>query len=367
MTPPAPVPSVKFRSQKTRALLGPLLRWFGRHARPLPWRLTRDAYGIWVSEIMLQQTQVKTVIPYWERWMRELPNVRALAVASPAYVLKLWEGLGYYSRVRNLQRSAQLIQERHDGAFPRCFDAILELPGIGRYTAGAISSMAFHEPRPILDGNIIRILTRLFGIAGETRERKTNDRLWHLAGQLVGHAGPARCSALNQSLMELGALVCTPRSPRCEVCPLRVHCVAFRSNRIDELPNLAPRPTAIQRRIAAFVIERNGAFLVRQRPADAVNAHLWEFPNIDITDSPAANARELLRQHFRIRPKLISSLGTIRHSITRYRIVLEAFHVVHNRAPQRKGETWLPFPQLDALPFASAHRKIVASLEQIAR
>ena len=168
-----------------RDIVQRLLAWFARNARPLPWRRTHAPYAIWVSEVMLQQTQVKTVLPYWERWMRALPNLIALAKAKPQKLHKLWEGLGYYTRVRNMQRAAQIIIAQHWGRFPHDFEDVLALPGIGRYTAGAICSIAFNQPRPILDGNVIRVLTRLFGIAGNPRERSVNTRLWQLAEELV--------------------------------------------------------------------------------------------------------------------------------------------------------------------------------------
>ena len=214
--------------RKTKRLVPALLHWFSRNARDLPWRRTRDPYAIWVSEIMLQQTQVKTVFAYYRRWMRALPTIKALANASPEKIHKLWEGLGYYARVRNLQKAAQLIVAKHDGLFPQTFTDVLALPGIGRYTAGAICSIAFNRPTPILDGNVIRVLTRVFGIATDPHEKQTNALLWRLAedivvcaesqGRKVGsvvlnrpHPAASRkhssCSSLNQSLMELGALV----------------------------------------------------------------------------------------------------------------------------------------------------------------
>ena len=295
-------------TRKINAITPLLLGWFAHNARDLPWRRIRDPYAIWVSEIMLQQTQVKTVIPYWERWMRELPTIEAVASASPDKIHKLWEGLGYYTRARNLQKAAKQILEKYDGKFPRNFDDVLALPGIGRYTAGAICSIAFNQPTPILDGNVIRVLTRVFGIGKNPREKKTNAQLWRLAEELVAHAASSpsicrrrrkeshstsissqrlltsspTCANLNQSLMELGALVCTPRNPQCEICPVKKLCVAFREGRIGELPNLGKREAATARRFVAFVVERNGRFLVRQRPAGVVNAHLWEFPNVEI-------------------------------------------------------------------------------------
>src|ERR1035437_5347350 len=174
-------------NKKTAGFVSALLRWFKASARGLPWRRTRDPYAIWVSEIMLQQTQVKTVMPYWERWMRELPTIEAAANASPDKIHKLWEGLGYYTRVRNLQRTARQIVEKHNGKFPDNFDDVLALPGIERYTAGAICSIAFNQPKPILDGNVIRVLTRVFGIGENPREKKTNAQLWRLAEGLVIH------------------------------------------------------------------------------------------------------------------------------------------------------------------------------------
>jgi len=216
-----------------------LLKWYAAHARDLPWRRTRDPYLIAVAEIMLQQTQVKTVIPFWERWQRELPTVEAAAKAPSAKIHKLWEGLGYYTRVRNLQKAAQLIVGRHAGKFPENFADILALPGIGRYTAGAICSIAFNQPAPILDGNVIRVLTRIFGIAGNPKEKTTGKLLWQIAEELVCRAknakdakdknpspasrssrDPNSCSHLNQSLMELGALICTPRNSQCLICPV---------------------------------------------------------------------------------------------------------------------------------------------------
>src|SRR5437867_7452581 len=198
------------RSMDARSLVVTMLRWFAQNARDLPWRRTTDPYASWVSEIMLQQTQVKTVLPYWARWMRALPDIVALAKAKPERIHKLWEGLGYYTRVRNMQKAAQTIVEQHNGKFPQAFEEVLALPGIGRYTAGAICSIAFNQPKPILDGNVIRVLTRLFGIGGNPRERNTNAKLWHLAEQLVEAAAPvphhassitqhasARCSHLN--------------------------------------------------------------------------------------------------------------------------------------------------------------------------
>lgn len=352
-----------------------LLNWFSQSARDLPWRRTRDPYAIWVSEIMLQQTQVKTVIPYWERWMRELPAVESLAKASPSRIHKLWEGLGYYTRVRNMQKAAQKITAEYGGKFPRGYDDILALPGIGRYTTGAISSIAFNEPRPILDGNVIRVLTRVFGIAENPREKATNEKLWQLAEELVvtaatlrsSDAGSNRCSHLNQSLMELGALICTPRNPNCPACPLHAECAAFKTGRVERIPNLVPRANVTSRHFVAFVIEHRGRFLVRQRPEGIVNAHLWEFPNIEIkeTAKPTNAARRLLG----FSPKSLELLCTIKHSITRYRITSTACRVTLNSAEAKRAARlgrWVSLPQARRLAFTSAHGKILRQVSKSA-
>jgi A/G-specific adenine glycosylase len=413
---------LNIHNSKLQKLARLLLDWFSQNARDLPWRRTRDPYAIWVSEIMLQQTQVKTVIPYWERWMRELPTIGAAANASPAKIHKLWEGLGYYTRVRNLQKAAQQILEKHDGKFPQAFEEVLALPGIGRYTAGAICSIAFNQPTPILDGNVIRVLTRVFGICENPREKKTNTQLWQLAEALVLHASRfthhvSRASHLNQSLMELGALVCTPRQPQCEICPVKKRCAAFREDRVGELPNLGKREAATARHFVAFVVERNGRFLVRQRPAGVVNAHLWEFPNVEVAagilpavepgvppggknaddfkpvnnsrkisggkkpsstagGTPAATMLAQAAKHLGLEPNHTKPLCTVKHSITRYRITLEAFSVQlgrrnsttpeHSRAPSARPSeigVWLTPARLRNLAFTAAHKTVLNQLQ----
>jgi A/G-specific adenine glycosylase len=351
--------------QSTRRIAGNLLTWFRAHARDLPWRRTRDPYAIWISEVMLQQTQVKTVVPYWERWMTRLPTVRALARASEHRVLKLWEGLGYYSRARNLQRAAKMIMAGHGGEFPAIFDAVLALPGIGRYTAGAICSIAFNQPHPVVDGNVIRVLARLFGLRGNPKERRTNEKLWSLATELVQAAqqrdAKYGCSHFNQSVMELGATICLPQNPRCGECPVKGACVARISDRIARFPELPQRTASTERRLAAFVLERDGRYLVRQRPARVVNQGLWEFPNLEL--DKGLTLAELARRHLGLNLSLARTLPTIRHTITRYRITLKVFRCPAPRKSITDGK-WLTLRELQKLPFPSADRRI---LEQICR
>jgi len=363
-----------------RSLVPALLDWFATATRDLPWRRTLDPYAVWVSEIMLQQTQVKTVIPYWERWMRELPDVAALAAAPEQRLLKLWEGLGYYTRVRNMHKAAQQIVAANAGQFPRDFDAVLALPGVGRYTAGAISSIAFNAPAPILDGNVIRVLTRLFAIGENPRDKATNERLWQLATRLVeaasahpslitnhsSHLLSGPCSALNQSLMELGATVCTPQNPQCPRCPVRARCAGRGEGRVDQLPNLGPRAAATSREFHTFVVERAGKFLVTQRPAGVVNAGLWEFPNLEVTGPnsvPAASLKQLLQVAAPCEP-----LCEVKHSITRYRILQRAFHVRLAQPANDFGARfrWMSLAKLPTLPFSSAHKRMLARLSHAA-
>ncbi len=371
-------------SNKIRSIVQALLPWFAGHARDLPWRRTTDPYRVFVSEVMLQQTQVKTVIPYWERWMEHLPDASALAGASEDRVLKLWEGLGYYSRARNLHRAAKVIRNRPGGQFPQTYEDVLALPGVGRYTAGAICSIAYNHPTPVLDGNVIRVLTRIFGLSGDPREKKTNARLWQLAEAAVRFAAtiaPPRlpfpstgsCSVVNQALMELGAIVCTPKQPRCPACPVRDLCRARATNSVDRLPNLSKRAAITQRQFVAFALEHRGRWLVQQRPANAVNGGLWEFPAFEIDpgrlsfDPSAVLQRELLQKAPPLTP-----LPSIRHSITRYRITVHPFTARLNtrhlqprpnsdeRPPstERPGPNWKTADELEALALTSAHRKL---------
>jgi A/G-specific adenine glycosylase len=357
-----------------------LLAWFVRHARVLPWRQTLDPYGIWVSEIMLQQTQVKTVIPYWLRWMEEFPDVSALAAARPERVLKLWEGLGYYTRARNLQKAAQFVVEKHRGSFPKDHAEVLALPGIGRYTAGAICSIARNAPTPILDGNIVRVLTRLWAIDRNPREPETNRRLWMLAEDLVRQPAscrlpPARrlpfvmsgpCSALNQSLMELGALICTPKLPRCGECPIQSECRAFVQNRVAELPRTDARRKATPRDFVAFAIERKGQWLLRQRPAGTFNAHLWEFPSFEAGHGTVTPGN-LFRRQFGVVPHDLKPLKIIRHSIMHFRMTVRPFRTQWRGSSKTGNEfVWRNAAEVEALALTSAHRKLWRQLENYA-
>lgn len=295
---------------------------------------------------MLQQTQVATVIPFWQKWMRALPSIEKLARAKPEHVLKLWEGLGYYSRARNLQAAAKQIVSKHKNRFPNDPEAIRALPGIGRYTAGAIGSIAFGRAEPIVDGNVTRILTRIFGIREHPKDKSTQDQLWNLAEMLV--VKTKNCSALNQSLMELGATVCTPRQPNCNQCPVARACVARRQNAIDAIPAKSRAIEYVVKQIEVYLITRGPHYLVQQRPNDAVNAGFWEFPNSDSGS------------HYAI-PKNTAPIATALHTITHFRIELKAYPIHHEHA-QSSQSKWCTINELMKLPFTTGHRKLLKKL-----
>ena len=373
---PAVKRAVDLTSRQRRAssvAVGSLLEWYGKNARDLPWRRRSDPYAIWVSEIMLQQTQVKTAEPYWNRWMQELPSLEALAEAELCRVLKLWEGLGYYTRARNLHKAAQIIVRQLDGSFPRKYDEVLKLPGIGRYTAGAICSIAFNQATAIVDGNITRVLARFFGIRGDPHNTKVESLLWAIAQSLVEIAArlknsPKTCSGLNQGLMELGALVCTRHQPNCPVCPLRGGCVAHRMGLVSVLPTRSRRAAPSRRRFVAFIVQKGGRFLIRQRPERVINGGLWEFPNVEVT-APALDAETLARHLLGIKITGVKAIYTLHHSITRYRMRLDVARVEDWERTSRqpvKGR-WATRAELGKLAFSSAHRKIANRLEETRR
>lgn len=328
-----------------------LVRWFDRHARKLPWRTgaaRRDPYRVWVSEIMLQQTQVATAVPYYRRWLRLFPNVTALADAKPAAVLKAWEGLGYYSRARNLHAAAREIVRRHGGRVPATRDGLLALPGIGRYTVGAILSIAFGQPEPLVDGNVARVLARLFGIRQNVKSGAGQARLWKLASLLVP---PKRPGAFNESLMELGATLCKPQNPRCDSCPVRQLCVALRRGTVDRLPNTGKRPQSRLVRQRASLIWRDGRVLIRQREKDGLLGGFWEFPDTVPVGIRCSTGRRI---------------ATVRHGVMNDRLIVDAF-VYRWEGGEPKGQgrgarwRWTLPAGLRRLPFVGAHRKIIAA------
>jgi A/G-specific adenine glycosylase len=342
-----------------------LLRWYAVHGRDLPWRRTRDPYAIWVSEVMLQQTRVETVVPYYERWMRRLPTVEALARARMGTVLKLWEGLGYYARARNLQRGAKAVVAEWGGKLPSTAGELSRLPGVGRYTAGAIASIAFGRTEPVLDGNVRRVLCRLFRIRTNPREPKTARRLWRLAAALVK---PGDAGRVNEALMDLGATVCVPREPRCEVCPVASACEV--RGRLEQamIPVRKRKPPIPHYEIAAGVVWKAGRILIDRRQAEGLLGGLWEFPGGKRLPGETAEAcvvREV-EEELGVRVDVVRPLATVRHAYTHFRITLEAFECRWKSGRPRAlgcaAWKWVRPEELDRYAFPTANRRVIEAL-----
>src|SRR5262249_12890872 len=303
-----------------RSLVRRLRAWFRRAARSLPWRDTRDPYAIWVSEIMLQQTLVATVVPYFTRFVRAFPTIAALAAASEQHVLRLWAGLGYYRRAHDLHRAARILHAEHQGVVPQDVDALRRLPGFGRDTGGAVVSQGLATPLPIVEANSRRVLCRLLGYDGDPRRGAGKRLVWNTAAALVPRRGAGE---FNQALMELGALVCTPQKPKCSACPLTAHCAARRSGRQHTIPAAAAEPPVEKIAEVAVVVRRGERLLLVQRPDEGRWAGMWEFPHIPLAagEDHAAAAMRLL-ESLGIRADLREELTTIRHGATRFRITM---------------------------------------------
>jgi A/G-specific adenine glycosylase len=350
------------------ALHNSLIGWFQQHKANLPWRRSRDPYAIWLSEIMLQQTQVATVIPYFERFLSRFPNVDALAAAPIDDVLKLWEGLGYYSRARNLHRAAQIVSRDFGGVFPSTVPDLLALPGIGRYTAGAIASFAFGVDAPILDGNVIRVFSRVFNIDEDVRQPATQRKLWEIAETTLP-AGQA--AAWNEALMELGRRICTPRSPDCPHCPINAYCEAYQLGIQDQRPVKAPKAKTPHYDVTAGVIRRaDGKMLIAQRPMDKMLGGLWEFPGGKRDDGeslPDCLKREI-REELAIEIEVGAQIATVQHAYTHFSITLYAFDCTYlSGDPQPIGcaaFSWVMLDDLDRYAFPNTDRKIIQVLHQ---
>jgi A/G-specific adenine glycosylase len=314
-------------SPEPHAITVRLLAWMRVARRDLPWRRRRDPYAVWISEVMLQQTQVATVVPYFERWMACFPDVPHLAAAPLDDVLKTWAGLGYYARARNLHRAAQELVARYEGRIPGERGALLALPGIGRYTAGAILSLAFGQPEPVLDGNVRRVLSRVFDVAENPADATTERWLWRLATELVAVAPDGAAGEFNEALMELGALICTPGRPDCPSCPIASLCLARSRGVEGERPVKRPRPPAPHHEAAAAVISDDaGRYLLIQRPAVGLLGGLWGFPGglLHASEALFSGIARTVREQIGVDVAPGETLATIRHAYTHFRITLHA-------------------------------------------
>jgi A/G-specific adenine glycosylase len=342
------------------ALSKRLLKWFAHHQRDLPWRRSRDPYRIWIAEIMLQQTQVKTVTPYYQRWLKRFPTLRALAEASQRDVLSLWEGLGYYSRARNLHRGAQQVMGVFGGRLPRTVDELRTLPGIGPYTAGAIASIAFGADAAVLDGNVKRVLARVFNHAEDIKSPRTEKALWALAESLVptGHAGEH-----NQALMDLGATICTPRNPACLLCPLRGLCEAQRLGLQHERPVTAKRRRTPHHTLALAVLRKRGRVLIMQRASTELLGGLWQFPAVRVEngDAQAQALQRGLRLTLGVRAVIGAPVQIIKHAYTHFSVSAHVFECEWKTGTATAGKWVLPSGLAD-YPMGKVDRRVAQRL-----
>jgi A/G-specific adenine glycosylase len=345
---------------KKKQIQAKLLQWFKKNKRDLPWRRTRDPYAIWVSEIMLQQTQVATVIPYYEKFLKSFPTVRHLTKSDLSKVLRVWEGMGYYSRARNLHRASQMVLNHFHGEIPNTLKDLLSLPGIGRSTAGAMLSLAFDKEAPILDGNARRVLSRLFTVSGNPGEKKTEQLLWKISESLIprGHSNP-----FNQALMDLGSTLCTPKDPQCPRCPLRDLCKGKASGEPERFPAKSIKKKIPHIEAVAAVIQQNGEVLLKQRPPKGLLGGLWDFPNWRIEGEGRLRFR--LRNHIQkemgVNVKVRESIGTFRQTFSHFKLTLHVYHCQVMDGQRR--EKWVFLKDLSLLPMSRIHRRIANTLE----
>lgn len=334
----------------------------------MPWRRARDPYAIWVAEVMLQQTQVATVLPYYDRWMRRFPDIATLARASLDEVLREWEGLGYYARARNLHRAAGILAERHGAALPADSKALAALPGVGSYTLGAILSIAFDQAVPAVDGNVRRVLSRLFGLdasPGPLLDAGCRDK----AASLVSAAPAGRCGTLNEALMELGALVCTPRDPACSTCPLAPMCRSRAEGKVAERPRRAAMPASpTLTGAAAIVISDSSAALIIRRPPSGLLGGLWGFPGgfADESEEPEACVRRSVLQQTGVCVEPVSALPVMRHVYTHFKLRLHPFRCMHLKGEARPlacdAIAWAAFADLDNYAMPVTDRRLARYL-----
>ncbi len=347
-----------------------LLQWYRRHARALPWRTNPTPYAVMVSEFMLQQTRTETVIPYFTRWMARFPTLQDLARADEQDVLKLWEGLGYYRRARQLHQAAQRILREHHGRIPDDPDTLRALPGFGPYTAAAVAAIAYNRPVLALDGNLKRVLARFFGLETPIDTARAARELRARAEPAIP---PGQSAAFNQALMDLGATVCTPRQPRCDVCPLQPWCHAHQQGRTQDLPRRRAKKPVPHYDVVAGVWQRQGRVLLARRPAHAMLGGLWEFPGgkVEPGETHAQALRREWQEELGVDIDVGEGLGTFKHAYSHFRITLYAYRVraVHGEPEPRQHDAlaYVPIDALDTYPMGKVDREIARVLQRHAQ
>jgi len=349
-----------------------ILDWFASHRRHLPWRNTvrapQSAYLIWVAETMLQQTRVETVIPYYERWIARFPDVQSLANAEEQEVLKFWEGLGYYGRARRMLQTAQLIQQQFEGKFPKHKRVLHTLPGVGPYTAAAIASMAFGQDEYVLDGNVRRVLARLWNISDPIGSIAAEKKFKAYAEQLLPQS---KAGEFNQALMELGEVLCIPRQPKCDLCPLKNHCYAYQNGIQDQLPQRKRKPEIPHFNVVAAVIQRQKQVLIGKRPSKGLLGGLWEFPGgkCHAEESVEQALTREIQEELALNISIQKYIGLYRHAYTHFKVSLHAYHcrVEGEHEPQclvHDALKWASIDELKHLPMSRLDRRIALDVER---
>lgn len=338
-----------------------LVNWFLAEQRNLPWRENKDPYRVWVSEIMLQQTRVETVIPFYNNFMQKFPTIADLANAEEEKVLKAWEGLGYYSRARNLQSAVKEVHEVYEGKVPNTPEEISKLKGVGPYTAGAILSIAYGLPEPAVDGNVMRVLSRILTIWEDIALAKNRKLFEHAVRELISHENT---SAFNQGLMELGALICTPTNPACLLCPVREQCLAFENGFVDDLPikskKKAPKPIEL---VVGVIQNSKGEFLIQQRPSTGLLANMWEFPTAELKSSSFSKGETLgffIEQEYKIEIEELAYVFNIEHVFSHLIWKMDVFvgKTLKNTYSLKENQKWIRYEEFIELPFPVVHQKI---------
>lgn len=342
-----------------------LIDWYRAGHRDLPWRNTSDPYYIWVSEVMLQQTQVATVLPYYHDFLNRFPSIEQLAAADLQAVLKAWEGLGYYARARNLHKAAAMVVAEHGGRLPHTWQEFRALPGVGDYIAAAVLSIAFDQPHAVVDGNVKRVLSRLLVIADPVNQAKSKPIYQRAASGLLDINQPG---TFNQAMMELGAMICKPRRPMCASCPLKMECRAYRSDRIAEFPRRIKRPATPEYHIAVGVVFKNGRILITRRKPEGLLGGLWEFPGGKVRPHESAEAaciREI-KEEVNLAIGIDSHLSRVRHAYTHFKIRMDVFCCRYISGRVRLNgpvaHRWIKLDHLQNYPFPKANHKFLSPL-----
>ncbi|NLJ50164.1 MAG: A/G-specific adenine glycosylase [Candidatus Atribacteria bacterium] len=347
-----------------------LVNWYETNQRSLPWRKDYSPYSVWISEIMLQQTQVDRVIPYYFRWMQQFPTLESVSIASYDDLLRFWEGLGYYSRVKFIHKTSKIIRNQYGCQFPKNHQKLLELPGIGPYTAGAIMSIAFNQNYPLVDGNIIRILSRIFNIENSVKQRETKNYIWKKAEELIL---PGKARWLNQALMELGALVCTPKTPRCLECPVQKSCLSFHLGCVEKRPVVPPSKKIVPIQVVVGVLLKDGLFFIQQRPPNGLMADLWEFPGgkINPGEKPEDALIREFREELQFKIHIGNKIATLKHGYTNFSVTLHAYFcqlIPENQFPVlhfASNYRWVKPQDLFHYAFPAANRRLIDILTKL--